>query len=113
MEPRSISERRSLALVPDRLKEARLARGYTTSELADAIGVTRQAISQFELGHAIPRGEVLAKIVEKLGFPLNFFCSPRQWQHASLGTTFFRSLRSSTKREREMLTVRAGWLNDI
>ena len=36
-------------LVPERIREARLARGMTTIDLATSVGVTRQAISKYEL----------------------------------------------------------------
>lgn len=99
--------------IPERLREARLARGLTASELAEAIDVTRQAISQFELGHSAPGGVVLGKIVEKLGFPLSYF-SKIKTQHASpAGATFFRSLKSAQRKAREMVTVRADWLEEI
>lgn len=99
-------------LVPERLREARLVRGYTTGDLADALGVSRQVISKYELGQAKPGGAVLGKMVEELGLPLAYFCSPVP-NRSTVGTTYFRSLKSATRRSREMLTVRAHWMEDI
>ena len=103
---------RLAAHVPGRLREGRMAKGYTITELAEAVGVTRQAISQFELGHNTPSGEVFAKIVEKLELPLAYFSNPIENNDPS-GIIFFRSLMSTTKRSRDMLSVRSRWLENI
>lgn len=58
---------------PRRLKEARLIRGLTIRELAEKIGVTKQAISQYELGEHIPKSETMMAIINTLQFPKNFF----------------------------------------
>lgn len=99
--------------IPERLREARLARGYTTTELADGIGVSRQAISQFELGHAVPSAVIFARIIEKLNLPLAFFFNPIKELNSPVGATFFRSLKSANKISREILTIKAGWIEEI
>ncbi len=40
--------------VPQRLTEAREARGLTVTQLADIIGVTKQSVSAYEKGKQIP-----------------------------------------------------------
>jgi len=99
--------------VPERLREARMARGITISEMAEAIDVSRQAISQYELGHVQPSGIVLAKIIELLKLPLAYFLEPMEPQHAPTGVTFFRSLASTTKRTRESITIRSQWIEKV
>lgn len=103
---------RLAAPVPERLREARLSKGLTIVELAEVVGVSRQAISQFELGHTAPSAEVFRKMIEVLGFPLSFFSNPTN-NHAPAGAIFFRKLTSATKKSRDMLSVRSGWLEDI
>ncbi len=98
--------------VPKRLREARVARGKTTTELAEAIGVSKQLISKYELGHSAPSGAILAMIIELLNLPLSFFCSPVP-QDASAGVAYFRSLKSATKKTREMVGIRARWVQRI
>jgi Zn-dependent peptidase ImmA (M78 family)/transcriptional regulator with XRE-family HTH domain len=99
--------------VPERLREARMARGITISEMAEAIGVTRQAVSQYELGHVPPSGAVFAKIIDVLGMPLAYFLEPVEIKHVPTGVTFFRSLASATKKSREAITVRSKWIEKI
>ena len=56
-----------------KLKEGRQGRGLITAELAESVGVSAQAISQYEQGRTKPRGDVLAKICTTLNLPLGFF----------------------------------------
>lgn len=99
-------------LVPIRLTEARKARGYTMTELAKAIDVTRQAISQYESGQN-PSGEVLAKIIDVLNFPISFFTEPNNTLREHSAPVFFRSYAAATKKVRGMGEIRLHWLQRI
>ncbi|NHM28034.1 ImmA/IrrE family metallo-endopeptidase [Desulfofundulus sp. TPOSR] len=99
-------------IIPERLREARLARGLTIAELAEHIEVTRQSVSQYELGQSSPSGEVLARIIKVLNFPLDYFCNPLD-KETPASVTFFRSLSSATKRSREMIKQREKWVEKI
>jgi len=98
---------------PRRLRDARLARGLAITELSEMVGVSRQAISQFELGSSTPSGSVLSKIYEVLDFPIAYFSKPINSEKSSSSTTFFRSLKSSSKKYREMTLIRGKWLEEI
>ena len=83
----------------ERLKKARLYRGMTVSDLAESLGLSKQAISQYETGKTQPEKIKLFDISSVLGFPYSYF-----YQADTLsivpGTTYFRSLLSTTKKER-------------
>jgi transcriptional regulator with XRE-family HTH domain len=64
-------------VVPSRLRDARLANRLNQSELATAIGVSRQAISAFEQGEKTPEPETLARIAGPLKQSVSFL--PRVW----------------------------------
>ena len=49
-----------------KLKEIRLARGYTQKEIADAVGVSPVSLSNYERGSQLPDLEVLKKIADFL-----------------------------------------------
>jgi transcriptional regulator with XRE-family HTH domain len=49
--------------IPERIREAREARGLTPEEFAELLDVSRQAVAQFETGQISPSGEVMAKII--------------------------------------------------
>ena len=46
----------------DRVRELRLAKGLTQSELADAVGISRSAITRLEGGGMDPRVDLLARL---------------------------------------------------
>ena len=53
---------------PQRLTEAREARGFTATELADLTGVTRQSISAYENNKQAPSPFMLTKLSVALDF---------------------------------------------
>ena len=56
-----------------RLIEARTYNNITGEDLAQAIGVKKQAISQFENEKAFPEYDTACKISEALHFPIQYF----------------------------------------
>lgn len=50
----------------DRFRESRKAAGFTQEHLADLCGLTKGAISQYELGHNSVSGESLFKVADGL-----------------------------------------------
>lgn len=87
----------SPGFVPERLSEAREARGLTMVALAQMVDVTPQAISVYERGESTPRPEVLAKISTALNVPRHrfFVKSP---QHSG-GAVFYRSLAGTCQQK--------------
>ena len=98
---------------PKRLKEARLVRGYSIKELADEINVSRQAVSQYEMGESTPKQETMMRIINTLKFPKNFFSN--DYKEHYVGNTFFRANATATKKSKESQlhkTLLAGYLFD-
>lgn len=85
---------------PKRLREARLIRGLTIKNLADTIGISKQAISQFELGEHMPKQETMMALINTLGFPKSYFYKDFKEQY--VGNTFFRANATATKKIKEM-----------
>jgi len=85
---------------PKRFREARLVRGLSIVDVATLIGVSKQAVSQYELGEAVPKAATMMAIVNALGFPRTFFY--RDYKEQYLGNTFFRASTSATKKLREV-----------
>lgn len=96
---------------PKKLTSARIARGFTIKELAERIGVSKQAVSQFELDQAVPKAETMMQIINALEFPRSYFFEFEEEQY--VGNTFFRASSSITKRIRDMQKERAGWVAKI
>ncbi|PKM79577.1 MAG: transcriptional regulator [Firmicutes bacterium HGW-Firmicutes-14] len=101
------------SVVPARIREARISRGYTLAELSDLIGVSSQAISQYELGASIPSMTVLVKMMEVLDFPLNFFTKPKRKIDYSSSAVNFRSMKSTAKKLKDAFAYRIDWADEI
>ena len=93
---------------PERLKEAREAKGWSLSELGDSVGKTKQAIAQFEQGDSNPTPDVYVGLIRALGVPPTFFDSPPL--KLDLNPIFFRKLKSARERDVTMAKRRLGWL---
>lgn len=77
-----------------RLRNARIYRNMTISELAEKISVTKQAISQYEKNIITPKPDVLFQIVTVLRFPMAFFTENDNFD-TNIENTFFRALNSA------------------
>lgn len=58
-------------MLKDTLKDYRARRGFSQTQLGDRIGVTRQAISQWEKGTAVPSIEKLQQLSAVLGVSMD------------------------------------------
>ena len=61
----------------DRLKTARIYRGYTVAELAEKLSLQRQTVSMYENNKiSTPEYSVIQNMGKELGFPIEFFLQP-------------------------------------
>ena len=88
---------KSNKIVPSKLKEARVARALSLAQLSKLIGISIQAISQFEKGETKPSQQTLVKLIETLDFPINFFCSNYN-ENVEDELIYFRSNKNITKK---------------
>lgn len=65
------------AIAGGRLREIRDALGLSQSDLAKALGITREQVGRYERGIAVPGGEVLAKLAT-LGGDVLYFLTGRR-----------------------------------
>lgn len=93
-----INERK---VIGDRIKQARIYRGKTQKELADELGVTKQAISKYEKSKSKLGTEVIAKLPKILGFPLSFFSKEYDYESEDKSIIYFRTkeIRQRTKEQ--------------
>lgn len=83
-----------------RLKVARQYNTLTIGEVAEKIGVSTQAVSQFENNKTEPKTENLFQIVNLLGFPKEFYFEEDRTD-VKVGTTYFRSMASTSKKDQK------------
>jgi Zn-dependent peptidase ImmA (M78 family)/DNA-binding XRE family transcriptional regulator len=100
-------------IIPERIKEAREAKGYTREALAEALGVTPQAIAQYESGQNAPGPEAMTKIIALTEQPPVFFTAARPSVRERFGTPFWRSLARMSRSDRLRIARRLEWSADI
>ncbi len=98
-------------LIPLRLVEARRAERLTQTELALRIGVSRQAVSTYELGEKSPDVQVLSKMSQELRQPIAFFTKEVRPTFGAHRPNFFRKKGPDTKRRNLACGVLAEWLS--
>ena len=94
-----------------KLREAREARGLSGIALSELLGVSRQAVSQYEGGGVTPHPEVMEQIAYKLSLPSQFFFTPAKLKPRR--AKFYRSMSSATKNARVRAEHRYEWLEEI
>jgi len=56
----------------DRIRNARLLRGYTQEEFAEVLGMSKNQVSRYERGSNDPTGESLIKIAQALDVSVDY-----------------------------------------
>ncbi|THF73271.1 helix-turn-helix domain-containing protein [Cohnella fermenti] len=97
--------------VPARLTQAREARGYTLSQLSEAVGISHQAISKYENNLSQPSFDMLEKISDTLNMPVTFFFKPISVSKE--GVVFFRSGAMTSVKSKNVHKHKLNWVRDI
>jgi Zn-dependent peptidase ImmA (M78 family)/transcriptional regulator with XRE-family HTH domain len=100
-------------VIPERIREAREACGLTLEKLADLVGVTRQAVAQYETGQNGPSADVFSKIVNITRQPPAYFVHPRRRKADGASAPFWRSLKRMDQSARNKITRRLEWAADV
>jgi Zn-dependent peptidase ImmA (M78 family)/transcriptional regulator with XRE-family HTH domain len=100
-------------IIPERIKEAREARGFTRETFADVLGITPQAVAQYEVGQHSPGPEIMAGIINTTEQPPGFFSAQRPSVRENFGTPYWRSLARMNRSDRLRIARRLEWCADI
>lgn len=96
---------------PERLIEARAARGLTQVALGDLSGRRSSSISRWEAGEQLPEPDALQAVARGLNLPVSFFLSqPVEHGPAPL---FARSMAATAKAVRARVGARLRWAQDV
>jgi Zn-dependent peptidase ImmA (M78 family)/DNA-binding XRE family transcriptional regulator len=91
-----------------KLKEAREARGISATALAEILGISRQAVYQYEADRqTTPHPDIMDTIVQVVNLPHHFFL--QESQSVNGGNLFYRSMSSATKSARVKAERKYHW----
>ena len=93
----------------ERLKEARLSRGLTMTELAQKLNISRQAISKYEKNVMSPSHEIIRNMSDILEFPESFFFKDFDNDNIRFSPTYYRSLKTTENAYKKMFYMRLEW----
>lgn len=82
-------------VVPYRIKQARVSRGLSMVELSELVSVSKQAISQYEMGKNSPGIAILTSIANVLKYPVSFFYKPLPVNENASSAVFFRCKKTT------------------
>jgi Zn-dependent peptidase ImmA (M78 family)/DNA-binding XRE family transcriptional regulator len=100
-------------IIPERIREAREAKGYTREAFAEDLGITAQAVAQYEVGQHSPGPEIMGKIISLTTQPPAFFTADRPAVRERFGTPYWRSLARMSRADRLRIARRLEWSADI
>ncbi|MDX8508608.1 helix-turn-helix domain-containing protein [Mesorhizobium captivum] len=107
------ADRRNLPrVIPERIREAREARGLQIEAFAELLDITKQAVSRLESGLSAPSGETFGRIIAVTRQPPAFFTTPRQ-RAADGILPFWRSLKRVELHHRKRIARRLEWASDV
>jgi transcriptional regulator with XRE-family HTH domain len=96
----------------ERLREAREYMGYSQSEVAEALGLPRPAISRFETGQRKVSVLELNRLAELYHRPIGFFTNAQQLDTNAMTTALFRATKDLTDRDQEQVLRFAEFLRN-
>jgi len=96
-------------LIPAKLRDARKVARLSQTELADRIGVSRQAVSAYERGDKSPEPTTFEKIADVLKQPVPFFTAADGAVFGASTTKFFRKFGPETMRRNDACDVLGEW----
>ena len=100
-------------IVPYRINQARLSRGLSLADLANLVGVSKQAISQYETGKNKPLDSTLNRIASVLRYSADFFRKPVPSNTSMASGVFFRSKKTARQKDLNAAEMKIEILREI
>ncbi len=82
-------------VIPYRIKQARISRSLSMLELSELIPISKQAISQYEMGKNAPSMAILNQIANILKYPISFFYKQLPSNENASSAVFFRCKKTT------------------
>lgn len=100
-------------IIPYRIKQARVSRGYSMGELADLLGITRSAVSQYELGTIGPTDYIIGQMSSVLKYPISFFSKKLPETTNANSAVYFRSRRTTAQKAKNAAKEKISIFREI
>lgn len=93
----------------ERLRNARMYRGLTLTELAKRTDISKQSLSLYENDNNTPDYMKVRLLATELNFPYDYFFQKDSYV-AKTETTYFRSFASATKKDRAAQSIKLEYV---
>jgi Zn-dependent peptidase ImmA (M78 family)/DNA-binding XRE family transcriptional regulator len=104
-------------LVANRIKNARVLRCLSQQNVADEIGVSKQMVSKYESGEAMPTSSKLIKLAKLFSLKIDYFFSSFQIELGDINfrkkSTFSMKKQSSLKEQIKINLENYLWIEDL
>lgn len=108
---RKVATNQLSRFIPNRLSQAREARGLTVTELANIIGTSHQTISKYENSKSVPSYDTLERLSNALRVPVYYFF--KDVTFTSNKVIFFRGRAAATTKSKRIHQRRLEWLKEV
>jgi Zn-dependent peptidase ImmA (M78 family)/transcriptional regulator with XRE-family HTH domain len=98
---------------PERLKEIRIVRKMKLTQLATKLGLTKQAVSKYELGKSMPSPEIINKMLNILNISRNYLTKDSIDLNRACSPLFFRTASTTTETDRYYANIICKWSYEI
>lgn len=93
----------------ERLRNARMFRGLTLTELAKRTEISKQSLSLYENNNNVPDYSRVRALAAELNFPFEYFFQKDNYM-SKTETTYFRSFASATKKDRTAQSIKLEYV---
>lgn len=104
-------------LVANRIKNARILKCLSQQNVADEIGVSKQMVSKYEKGEALPSSSKFIRLSRLFGLKIDYFFSPFQIELGAINfrkkSTFSIKKQNSLKEQIKISLENYLWIEDV
>lgn len=105
------------SLVGNRIKNARILKCLSQQNVAEEIGISKQMVSKYEKGEALPTSSKLIKLSKLFGLKIDYFFSSFQIELGEINfrkkSTFSIKKQNSLKEQIKIRLENYLWIEDL
>lgn len=101
-----------MGFMPERLRDIRILNGYTVERVADYLGISKQAVSKYENGSAIPSVDILNRLMEFFSLPSGYLSRSEVIPEKKSGV-FYRKVSRTSQKDMDKVQVCIKWFYEM